>query len=328
LRFKKDKIGGNMAFRLVGLLLLLGLIAVFPYLFADQYFLHVVIMANIIAMFALSWNLISGYMGLVNFGQCMFFGAGAYLIGFLTKAYNISPPIGILLGGLAAVLLSLIVGIPCLRFRGAYYSIATLGFSQVLFTLSLALPKITGGEEGIHGIPKFIQSVEGNYYFSFLLLLLSLGALTLLLRSRFGKRFISIREDERLSEAAGIDTSRCKINGTAISAFVAGVAGAYFCYYQTQVTPDVISEGLTFSGMAAVVFGGLGTLFGPILGAYVLTFLDEYLYFLMDYRLIVYPLVIMLMLIFSPSGIFGLLRGWIKERAYGNPSGSESNKKL
>lgn len=292
----------------LGILLLLCFLLLMPFLFKNRYLLHVMILANILAVFAMSWDMLAGFMGQLNLGHSMFFGIGAYTIGFVTKAYPISPVLGLIFAGLMAMFLSMIVGIPCLRLRGPYYAIATLAFSQVLFTLAMGLPKLTGSEEGITNIPKFIKGIEGNYYFSFLLLILTVLSLNLLYRSVFGKRLISLREDERLCEAAGIDTNTYKILGAALSAFIAGIAGGYSCYYHTNVTPDMLSISLTFSVVAVVVFGGIGTLYGAILGAYALTFLNEYLYFIVDYRLLIYALVIIIMLLYSSNGLFGFFK--------------------
>ena len=310
---------GKVSPQTIYVVALLGFIGILPLLSQDPYLLHVMIVANILAMFALSWDFVAGFLGLINFGQAMFFGAGAYFIGFLVKAYSIPPIFGMIGGGLMALLLSLIVGIPCLRLRGPYYSIATLAFSQVLFTLALGLTDLTGGEEGIRNIPKFIGQTVGHYYFSFLLLFIIIVSFKFLLRSPFGKQLISIREDDRLSEAAGINTGLYKIFGTAIGAFIAGFAGAYSSYFHAQVNPDTLSIGLTFYVVAAVVFGGVGTLYGALIGAYALTFLNEYLYFMMEYRLLIYPLAIMLILLFSPNGLFGLFRERIKVFGHGNP---------
>ena len=311
---------GRISIPMVFAIGLLGVMMVLPFLVQKQYLLHVIILANILAVFALSWDLLAGFMGQLNLGHSMFFGIGAYTIGFITMAYRIPPVLGLLLGGLISVLLSLVVGIPCLRLRGPYYAIATLAFSQVLFTLAMGLPKLTGSEEGITKIPKFITSIQGNYYFSFFLLVVAVIALNLLFRSKFGKKLISLREDERLSEAAGIDTSTYKIIGAAMSAFLAGFMGAYNCYYHGNVTPDMLSISLTFSVVAVVVFGGVGTLYGAIPGAYILTFLNEYLYFIMDYRLLIYALVIMLILLYSSGGLLGLLRERLKVFNHGNTS--------
>lgn len=312
---------GRISTRTVSVFFLLCFVVVLPFLAPKPYLIHVIILANILAVFAMSWDLLGGFMGQLNLGHSMFFGIGAYAIGFITMAYQIPPIVGLILGGLIAVLLSFIVGIPCLRLRGPYYAIATLAFSQVLFTLAMGLPKLTGSEEGISKIPKFIVSIKGNYYFSFFLLAATVVALKLLFRSKFGKKLISLREDERLSEAAGIDTSTCKIIGAAMSAFLAGVAGAYNCYYHGNVTPDMLSISLTFFVVAVVVFGGIGTLYGAIPGAYILIFLNEYLYFMMDYRLLIYALVIILMLLYSSGGLLGLLRERLRVFEHGNTPG-------
>jgi branched-chain amino acid transport system permease protein len=309
---------GKVSIRTAYLVALLCFVAVLPVLSQKQYLLHVIILANILAVFALSWDLLAGFMGQLNLGHSMFYGVGAYTIGFITMAYRIPPILGLISGGLAGVVLSLIVGIPCLRLRGPYYAIATLAFSQVLFTLAMALTKLTGSEEGITKIPKFIEGIKGNYYFSFFLLIITMVFLSILSRSTFGKKLISIREDDRLSEAAGIDTSTYKIMGASISAFLAGIAGAYGCYYHMNVTPDTLSISLSFSVVAVVVFGGIGTLYGAVLGAYVVTILNEYLYFMLEYRLLVYTLLIIVILLYSPGGLVGPFRERLRIFEYDN----------
>lgn len=319
---------GQLLGRTISILALLSFIGFLPQLFHGQYLLHVIILANILAMFAVSWDLLAGFMGQLSLGHSMFFGAGAYTIGFISRLYNIPPIFGLIIGGLIASGVSCAVGIPCLRLKGPYYAIATLGFSQVLFTLSMWLSKFTGGEEGIHGIQKFIATIEGNYYFSFFLLLGIVISVKLLLQSPFGKQLISIREDVMLSEAAGINTSIYKICGAAISAFIAGMAGAYSSYYQSQVSPDTLSISLTFSVVAAVIFGGMGTVYGALLGAFALTFMNEYLYFIIEYRLLLYSLAIIFVLILSPNGLFGLLKGKLKAFEDDNTPSTEPYEKL
>ena len=309
---------GRISIPMVLVFVLLAIVALLPQLFSSQFLLHIIILANILAVLAISWDALAGFMGQLNLGYSMYFGAGAYVIGFASKIYPVHPIFGLLIGGLIAVLLSLMVGVPCLRLRGPYYAIATLGFSQVLFTLAMGLPKITGSEEGIRGIPKFIDGILGNYYFSFFLLIITIVSMKILFHSTFGKKLITLREDDRLSEAAGIDTSKYKIMGASITAFLAGVAGAYHCYYNAHVSPDSLSIGLTFSTIAVVVFGGVGTLFGPILGAYVLTFLNEYFYFMMEYRLLIYSLVIIVIVLFFPSGLLELLRNRLQTFFFNN----------
>jgi len=314
---------GRISIPMVLVAVLLAMVALLPQFFSSKFLLHIIILANILAVLAISWDALAGFMGQVNLGYSMFFGAGAYTIGFASQIYPIHPVFGLLIGGIIAVLLSLVVGIPCLRLRGPYYSIATLGFSQVLFTLAMGLPKITGGEEGIREIPKFIEGILGNYYFSFFLLIITIVFLKLLFHSTFGKKLITIREDDRLSEAAGINTSKYKIMGASIAAFLAGIAGAYHCYYNAHVSPDSLSIALTFSTISVVVFGGVGTLFGSILGAYGLTFLNEYFYFMMEYRLLIYSLVIIVILRFSPSGLMGLLRDRFQTSFFNNKKGPD-----
>jgi len=286
----------------------MAVIGILPLVYDDPYLFHVIVIANTLALLAVSFDVIAGFVGQLNLGQSIFYGAAAYTVGFITMRYQIPGLLGLLFGGIAAVIMSLIVGIPCLRLKGPYYAIATLAFSQVLFTLAMGFPKITGSEEGITTIPPFIDGIVGNYYFSFFLLISCVFLVKYMLRTDFGKRLISIREDETLSDFSGINVSRYKIIGSGISAFIAGIAGSYSCYYLSTASPDSLSIGLTFSVVAVVVFGGIGTIYGAVTGAFVLTFLTEYLYFIQEYRLLVYSGVIMLIVLYFPGGIMGLLK--------------------
>ena len=286
----------------------IGMIAALPLVYDDLFLFNIIVIASNLALFALSFDIIAGFVGQLNLGQSIFYGIGAYTVGFVTMYWDVSGVVVIVLAGIAAVLVSLLVGIPCLRLKGPYYAIATLAFSQVLFTLAIGLPKITGAEEGISSIPVFIEGILGNYYFSLGLLSLFVIGADLLFRTRFGKKLISIREDEVLSEFAGINVSKYKIMGSAISAFMAGVAGAHNCYYVVIASPDSLSIGLTFSVVAIVVFGGFGTIYGPVVGAFLLTFVTQYLYFVHEYRLLIYGALIMAIVLYFPKGMMGLVR--------------------
>lgn len=316
----EDKKINKKRIHLLVVVLFMVFIAILPLVCDAPYLFHVIVIANTLALLALSFDVIAGFVGQLNLGQSIFYGVGSYTVGFITMAYDIPGLLGLLFGGIGAAIFSLIVGIPCLRLKGPYYAIATLAFSQVLFTLANAFPSITGSEEGITTIPSFIDGVVGNYYLSFALLALGVLSIRYMFRTEFGKKLISIREDEVLSDFAGVDTSRYKIIGSAISAFMAGVAGSYSCYYLSIASPDSLSIGLTFSVVAVVVFGGIGTIYGAVIGAFVLTFLTEYLYVIQEYRLVVYSGVIMLIVLYFPGGVMTLL----KEKVF--PNDVTSNK--
>jgi len=314
----KNTVNRDKPVSLVVFIVAMALLAILPLLYDDLYLFNVIVIASNLALLALSFDLIAGFVGQLNLGQSIFYGVGAYTIGFLSKSFYIPGLLGVFLGGICAAIFSLIVAIPCLRLKGPYYAIATLAFSQVMFTLAMGLPKITGAEEGITDIPTFIEGIVGNYYFSIGLLFLTVLSMRYLFRTNLGKKLISIREDEVLSDFSGLDVSRHKIIGSAISAFIAGVAGAHNCYYLSMASPDSLTISLTFSVVAIVVFGGFGTIYGAVIGAFGLTFLTEFLYVIQEYRLLIYSMVIMLIVLYFPGGVMGLLR----ERIFKSDLGS------
>lgn len=283
-------------------------IMIFPVIFNNKFLLHVAILANIFALVAISWDLLFGYVGILNLAPAVFYGAGAYTVGFLTKYFHINPIVGLVLAGCVAILLSLLLGLPSLRLRGAYYAMATLAFSAVLHTLALGMPNITGGEEGIIGIPSLISGTKWNFYFSSFLIFACVLTLKFILSTRFGKKLTSIREDETLSQAAGIDISKYKVIASVIGGAIAGLAGGYSCYYLNNVAPEVFSIALSFSIITITVTGGIGTIVGPVIGSYLLTFANENLYIIGQYRLLVYSGIIVFVILFSPTGIIGALR--------------------
>jgi branched-chain amino acid transport system permease protein len=283
-------------------------IIIFPIICNNKFLLHVAILANIFALVAISWDLLFGFVGILNLAPAVFYGAGAYTVGFLTKYCHIHPIGGLIIAGCVGLLLSLLLGLPSLRLRGAYYAMATLAFSAVLHTLALGMPNITGGEEGIIGIPSLISGTEWNFYFSSCLVLTCVLALKYMLSTKYGKKLTSIREDEILSQAAGIDTSKYKVIASTIGGVIAGLAGGYSCYYFNNVAPEVFSIAFTFSIITITVTGGIGTIIGPVIGSYLLTFANENLYIIGQYRLLVYSGIIIFVILFSPTGIIGAVK--------------------
>ncbi len=278
-----------------------------PLLTRDRYLLHVLILSNVMAILAVSWNLVAGYLGQLNLAHAIFYGMGAYASGFTFKLFHLPAPIGILISAAIALISALVVGIPCFRLRGHYFAIATLAASQIFWAATGALSKVTGGEEGISGIKPIFRSLNANYYLFLILMVAVVITIYIILRSRLGLIIRSLHEDELLSEASGLNTAKYKILTLCISAFIAGIIGSINCYYQSIVTPDTLSISLTFGIVAMVVVGGFGTLIGPVIGAYLLTFITEYLYFILQFRLIIYSLLIIFIILFSPKGFLDLI---------------------
>ena len=288
-------------------ILYLILLILIPFFVRDNFLLHVIILANFYAVLSASWDICSGYLGEVNLGHAAFFGLGAYSAALLDQWFKLSPWLGLPIGGGVACLFSLAIGFTSLTLKRDYFVIVTIAFAQILWTIAMTWSSTTGGEEGIRHIANFTSDLTFNYFFALTFMALCVLVLYAIVRSRFGKVLLAIHEDEYACKAAGIDTSFYKIVTFAISSLFAGLAGSCYAYYLGIVTPETLSLSLTFSVMTMTFVGGSGTIIGSILGAYIITFLAQYLYFFMDFRLITQTIALLVIVIFSPGGLIRLM---------------------
>lgn len=302
---------------LVGALVVLAL--VLPLFVQDSYLLHLLILSIIFAIFASAWNLVTGFAGLKTFGHHAFFGIGAYASALLGIHLGLSPWLTIWIAAVIAALAGVFIGIPILRIRSMpHVAIVTLAFAEIVRITISNLQGITRGELGLWGIPAFESltlpligevafnpSVKvGYYYLAVLLLLFSMGLIALMMRSKVGLAVVAMRDGEDAAESLGINLARFKLLVFGVSAFLVGLAGAFYAHYVSILTPmAAVGIDLIILVIAMVLVGGLGTLSGPIVGAFVLTFLGESLRVLDDYRLLIYGALIILSIMFMPRGL-------------------------
>jgi branched-chain amino acid transport system permease protein len=255
-----------------------------------------------------SWNIISGLTGYVSFGHVAFFGAGAYAGAILVADAGWPWPLAALAGGLAATLLALLIGFPCLRLKGPYFAIAMLGLNEVLRALVSYFEGVTGGGNGL-SLPT--QDATVPVYYVMGLLAVTVTAMSwLILTSRFGLRLMTIREDEVAAEAMGIDTFHHKLLAFLLSAAGPGVAGALTARDHGYIEPiSVFPLAITVTMIVMALFGGKGTVFGPVLGAVVLFVAQEMVWAHYPY---VHPLlfgaIIIAVVLLMPRGVLGLLQ--------------------
>jgi branched-chain amino acid transport system permease protein len=269
------------------------------------------------ALLAASWDLLSGYTGQISFGHAGFFALGAYTAAALTKHAGLSPWAGLGAGALLAAAMGLGVGFPALRLRGHYLALVTLGFAEILRLVAQNWLAVTGGPFGIHDYRTFpglpVEPLAHRLAAYWVVLAVVGGAVLVMWliceRTAAGKAFRAIREDEVLAATLGINTTAYKLLAFALSAGFAGLAGTLYAYYVLLVSPSVASAATTSLVIGMAVFGGLGTIWGPVLGAVLLYGVNEALRFVgVVYNLIVVGLVIVLFVIFLPSGLAGLGR--------------------
>ena len=288
-------------------IIFLGSLLILPLVTRDPLILDVLVLANVYAIFSSSWDILSGYTGKENFGHALFIGTGAYAAAYLNLYLGVPPVLNLVFGGLIGVIFGMLIGIPCLPLTGPYIALATMAAAGIAERLTMIFPKYTGGEEGLYGVAPITSGPITDYYLSLGLLIFTMIILMLIGYSRKGLILKSIHYDEIASEAAGINTNRYKIGAFAVSAFFAGMGGAFYAHYQMYTGPTCLSMIMSLNVIIMSMVGGLGTIVGPVLGAYMLTILNESLREIGDFRILVYTGLVVVVVLFLPKGIFATL---------------------
>jgi len=245
--------------------------------------LHVLTYANVMAIFAASWDLLVGRTGQMNLGHALFFGTSAYATALLSRYLNLSPWVTIPLSVLIGVLVALIIGFPCLRVKGPYLALVTLALPLVLTGPIKYFRSITHGEMGLSGLPRLLQLprmyevLVAEYYFTLALLFVSGILLYKVAYSRMGIVMVSILDNELASKACGINVTKYKLLAFAISGLFGGLAGGVSVHILgTSVNVEALGVTLSFQAIIIAILGGIGTIYGPIAAAYILITLDMY----------------------------------------------------
>lgn len=257
------------------------ILTILPFLSSNEnflfYFLPHFTVAMIFALFAASWDLLTGISGQISFGHAIFFGIAGYICAYLIEYQNYSIWLAIVIGTLGGVFFGLLIGIPLLRLKGPYLALGTLAISLILLKLFLqgSLQDIFFGSEGISGLPKLSDDPIIEYFIVFIFLIISLIILLQISRSKLGTIFKSIRDDEKGADASGINTTKYKLIAFMISSFFAGLAGCFYALYITAVNPAG-NYGVVISFFAILMasLGGLTTITGAVLGAFFFIFLE------------------------------------------------------
>jgi branched-chain amino acid transport system permease protein len=257
---------------------------------------------------AQSWNLISGLTGYVSFGHVAFFGTGAYASSLLIVKAGWPWPLACLGGGVVAAGVALVIGWPCLRLKGPYFAIAMLGLNEVLRVIASYYEGLTGGGNGL-SLPTLYASVQIYYAMGLVAAAVTLVAYVIL-TSRFGLRLMTIREDEVAAEAMGIDTLRYKLYAFLLSAIGPGIVGGLSARDQGYIEPiSVFPLIMTITMIVMVLFGGKGTIWGPVLGATVLFAFQEAVWARFIYlHQLLFGAIIVAVVLLMPRGILGVLQ--------------------
>jgi branched-chain amino acid transport system permease protein len=302
----------------VAALLVLG---VLPFALA-RYQISILTELFIFGLLALSLDLIMGYTGMVSFGHAAYFGLGAYGSALLLIHFAVPVPVAMVGGALLAGVIALPVGYISTRATGIYFAMLTLAFAQLLYTIAYKWRDLTGGSDGIAGVPKTtlwwngpsLASPSAYYYLVAGSLVLSLFLCRALVRSPFGKALMAIRENERKFSVLGQDPRRFKLTVFVIAAVFAGLAGSLFAPFRGFASPEVMFWVLSGQALMMVIIGGIGTLIGPVLGAMVFMLIQEVLSSYTEQWMLFTGAIFVLMVIFLPGGVVGAFRTWVEGR--------------
>jgi branched-chain amino acid transport system permease protein len=313
--------------RRIGLGVLALLLVTAPAWVWNPYYVHILIMAGIFAILALSLNLLLGYTGQLSLGHAAFFGIGAYTSALL--ALKLEWPVWT--GFVAAVVLAGIAGYAIgkvsLKLRGAYFVLVTISFAGVIYLVSVNWMELTNGPLGLPGVPPAELSIPGLFELSFrskpayYYLVLAVAAASYfvcyrLVHSRIGRAFIALRENEALAESVGINGTRYLVLAAVVSAAMAGAAGSLYAHYTRFVSPEVFLFTYTITMVIMVVAGGKGTLAGPVVGAILFTALPEALRAVTSWQwqMLLYGILLILTVFFLPKGMVPTFQTWLRER--------------
>src|SRR5882724_10950620 len=304
----------NLIIALILLAVLYGLDFVFQGRLISPYFARIVMLSGIAITLAVSLNLINGFTGQFSIGHAGFMAVGAYSSAYFSVNYGVRLAaalgdgtlgwvvalfVATLIGAACAALAGLVVGVPSLRLKGDYLAIVTLGFGQIIVVFLNNIEAI-GGARGYSGIP-----IVKSFFWIFLIAILTIVMVYNIVNSAFGRALISIREDELAAEAMGVNTTRYKVMAFVISSAMAGAGGVLLAHFDGYLNTNDFQFIKSFEILIMIILGGLGSIVGSVLGAIVLTILPEALRGFAEYRMVIYSLLLIILMITRPQGLLG-----------------------
>lgn len=272
----------------------------------DEYTALIFTFAGINVIIALSLNLISGFTGQLALGHAGFMAIGAYSTAVLVMQYNLPIVIAILIGGIITAFFGWLIGLPTLRLRGDYLAIVTLGFGEIIRVILINLESITGGAAGLKGIPPFIEGdwqPTVSFIWVSIFMVLTIILVYNLIKSSPGRAFISIREDEIAANAMGVNVYYYKMLSFTLSSFIAGVGGGLYALLYGYLNPTMFNFMKSVEFLVIVVLGGMGSIVGTVIAGFFLAYLQEFLRIVQDYRLVIFPLILIIIMLLNNRGI-------------------------
>jgi len=296
------------------LLLVVAGFVLLPQIISNKYYLHMTNLAGIYTLITIGLNLLAGYTGQVSMGQAGYFAIGAYTAALLMLNFDLSFWLALPAAALMSAVFGAVIGVPAMKLSGPYLVLATVGFGEIIRLVILNWQPVTKGAAGLTGIPLpqlggfQILSEQDFFYLIFTVLLIGVYVAYRLAKSKIGRTFSAIREDELAAAAMGVAVNRYKVWAFIISAIYAGAAGALYATFAGVASPDNFTFDDSVGFLCMSVIGGSRTIAGAVVGAFMLTFLSEALRAFQAYRLVIYGAVLIFTVIYMPQGLAGLFR--------------------
>jgi len=292
-------------------------------LFIGEFWVHVAIEILILGLFAVSFNMIFGYMGQLSFGHAAYFGAGAYATGLLMVKASVPLPVCLAASMITAGLLALVIGYFCVRLTGIYFAILTMAFGQLLYYIIFQWYSFTGGDDGLQGIvpPEWLGSATSYYYFTLFIVIAGLIVMWFISESPFGYTMRSIRENAERTRFVGINVRKYMLINFALAGMFAGLAGGLLGPFNRSIAPDLCNWHQSGIPVFMTVIGGPMGFFGPMVGSLIYTFLFAFVTGFTEYWPLTIGLVIIFVVLYMPGGVLGLAEAKFKTMAGGDHGG-------
>lgn len=295
-KFFSKKIAYFTLLILITYLILMGLMSIGV---INSYYKGIITLALINIILAVSLNLIVGFTGQLCLGHAGFMSIGAYVSAVITQKADMPFIVSIFVGAIIACIFAALIGYPTLKLTGDYFAITTLAFCEIIRIIIMNID-LVGGARGFTGIPR-----ETNFTLAFLFMVITVIVIYNIIHSSQGRAMLSVRENEIAAESMGINAFEYKMIAFIIAAFFAGLAGGLYAHYMGYIQPASFDFNKSIDYLTFVVFGGMGSLSGSIIATIVLTFLPELLRGLGEFRMLIYPLTLIVLMIFRPQGLLG-----------------------
>ncbi len=282
-----------------------------PFVLTSSYARGILTKIVIYAVIASGLNVINGYSGQTNLGMAGFMCVGSYAAAISCMTFHFTPFLSLLFGMAVAGLVGFLVSLPTLRLKGTFLTIITLGFSETIRLIAVNWQSVTRGPLGIKGLPSMslfglkVKSGLSFYLFVLAVLAVVLFCINRLLKSRIGRAWISIREDQEAARALGVEISKYKAINFTVGAMIGGLGGCLMLFYYRYTVPDLFTLDEGFNVLSMVTIGGTGTLLGPILGSILINFITEAFRFAAEFRLVLYAILIIATMWVRPQGLAG-----------------------